>query len=116
MLVGVEIRGPSDEAGDKIDPIAARAGELQEGTPRSTSDRLARAPRRRSWVLQDDLKKAGLYSIPLTLIILMLAFGALVAAGIPLLLGITAVLPRSGWSPSSARCSRWTTPCRQSSF
>ena len=50
VLVGVEIRGPSDEAGDKIDPIAARVAELQEGTPRSTSDRLARAPRRRSWV------------------------------------------------------------------
>ena len=45
---------------------------------------------------KDDLKKAGLYSIPLTLIILMLAFGALVAAGIPLLLGITAVLATFG--------------------
>ena len=33
MLVGVEIRGPSDEAGDKIDPIAARVAELQEGNP-----------------------------------------------------------------------------------
>src|SRR5439155_642364 len=39
----------------------------------------------------DDLKSAGVFSIPLTLIILVIAFGALVAAGIPLLLGLTAV-------------------------
>ena len=44
----------------------------------------------------DDLKKAGLISLPLTLAILLLAFGALVAAGIPLLLGITAVLGTLG--------------------
>ena len=35
----------------------------------------------------EDLKTAGLYSVPLTLFILLVAFGALVAAGIPLLLG-----------------------------
>ena len=97
VLVGVEIRGPSDEAGDKIDPIAARVAELQERNPafyvgsfgESTKKELVGA-------FKDDLKKAGLYSIPLTLIILMLAFGALVAAGIPLLLGITAVLATFG--------------------
>ncbi len=44
----------------------------------------------------DDLKKAGLYSVPLTLGILLIAFGALVAAGIPLLLGLTAVLAAMG--------------------
>ena len=44
----------------------------------------------------DDLLKAGAFSIPLTLIILLVAFGALVAAGIPLLLGLTAVLGTMG--------------------
>ena len=44
----------------------------------------------------DDLKKAGLFSVPLTLAILLIAFGALVAAGIPLLLGLTAVLGTFG--------------------
>ena len=37
----------------------------------------------------NDLGKAGLLSLPITLIILVLAFGALVAAGIPLLLALT---------------------------
>ena len=44
----------------------------------------------------DALKKAGLISIPITLIILILAFGALVAAGIPLILALTAVLATFG--------------------
>src|SRR5206468_5951340 len=44
----------------------------------------------------DDLKSAGMYSIPLTLIILAVAFGALVAAGIPLLLALTAVFATFG--------------------
>jgi uncharacterized membrane protein YdfJ with MMPL/SSD domain len=39
----------------------------------------------------DDFKKAGSLSIPVTLLILVLTFGALVAAGVPLLLGLTAV-------------------------
>ena len=43
-----------------------------------------------------DFKKAGLFSIPLTLIILVLAFGALVAAGLPLLLGLSAVFATIG--------------------
>ncbi|MGH3992262.1 MAG: MMPL family transporter, partial [Pseudonocardiaceae bacterium] len=41
---------------------------------------------------QADLGKAGMLSLPLTLLILMVALGALVAAGIPLLLAITGVL------------------------
>ena len=40
----------------------------------------------------EDLKKAGLLSIPVTLIILVVVFGSLVAAGIPLLLALTAIV------------------------
>ena len=44
----------------------------------------------------EDLSKAGLFSLPITLAILVVAFGALVAAGIPLLLGLTAVFTTFG--------------------
>ena len=44
---------------------------------------------------EDDLGKAGLLSLPITLGILAIAFGALVAAGIPLLLALTAVFATS---------------------
>ena len=44
----------------------------------------------------DDFKKAEFLSLPITLIILIVAFGALVAAGVPLLLGLTAVMATLG--------------------
>ncbi len=44
----------------------------------------------------DDLGKAGILSLPITLIVLVVAFGALVAAGIPLLLALTAVFATFG--------------------
>jgi uncharacterized membrane protein YdfJ with MMPL/SSD domain len=97
VLVPVEIRGDSADAADKVAPIVARVGQLQKAHPdfyvgsfgESTGKQIDDA-------FLDDLKKAGLYSVPLTLIILLLAFGALVAAGIPLLLGLTAVLATMG--------------------
>jgi len=96
-LVPIEIRGPSDEAADKIDPVVARVAEVQKAHPdfyigsfgESTNKALNAS-------FGDDLKRAGLFSVPLTLIILVLAFGALVAAGIPLLLGLSAVLATMG--------------------
>ena len=45
---------------------------------------------------EGDLQKAETLSLPITLLILLLAFGALVAAGLPLLLGLTAVIGTMG--------------------
>jgi RND superfamily putative drug exporter len=97
VMVDTEIAGPSDEAGDKIDPVVAAVDELHQANPgyyigsvgESTNKDVTEA-------FMEDLAKAGLLSIPLTLIILIVAFGALVAAGIPLLLGVTAVLATMG--------------------
>jgi uncharacterized membrane protein YdfJ with MMPL/SSD domain len=46
--------------------------------------------------ITDDFGKALVTSLPITLIILLFAFGALVAAGVPLLLAITAVMATIG--------------------
>ncbi len=43
-----------------------------------------------------DFLKAGVFSVPVTLIILLIAFGAIVAAGLPLLLALTAVFATMG--------------------
>ena len=45
---------------------------------------------------ENDLGKAGTLSLPITLIVLVLTFGSLVAAGIPLLLALTAVFATFG--------------------
>ena len=62
----------------------------------------------------DDLKKAGLISVPITLIILIVAFGALVAAGIPLLLALSAVLGTFGLIAFTSRVIPRTKPSRRS--
>ncbi len=96
-LVDVKIAGDPDDAVDKIDPItnevkaaaAANAGFDIESFGVTAEEQVNQA-------FADDLAKAGLLSIPVTLIILLIAFGSLVAAGIPLLLALTAVLGTMG--------------------
>ena len=96
-FVGVEIKGLSDDAADKVDPIVARVAEVQKANPEFIIGSFGESTNKAvEAAFFDDLKKAGLYSVPLTLIILLVAFGALVAAGIPLLLGLTAVLATMG--------------------
>jgi uncharacterized membrane protein YdfJ with MMPL/SSD domain len=97
VLVAMEIRGDSDDAADKIDPVVDRVAELQKAHPEFTIGSFGESTGKAvEGAFFDDLKKAGLFSIPLTLVILLVAFGALVAAGIPLLLGLTAVLGTLG--------------------
>jgi RND superfamily putative drug exporter len=97
-LVEFEIRGDADDAADEIAPVLERVADLQQAHPQffigefgdaSAVDALATA-------FEDDLGKAGLLSLPITLGILVIAFGALVAAGIPLLLALTAVFATFG--------------------
>jgi uncharacterized membrane protein YdfJ with MMPL/SSD domain len=97
VLVPLEIAGDPDNAADKIDPVVARVDELQAANPAFYIGSFGTSTGKD---VQEgffaDLKKAGLFSIPLTLIILIVAFGALVAAGIPLLLALSAVMATFG--------------------
>jgi uncharacterized membrane protein YdfJ with MMPL/SSD domain len=97
-LVKFEIRGAKDKAVDKIGPVLAGVAAAQRAHPSFFIGEFgdASAPKEVDTVFADDLKSAGVYSVPLTLIILAVAFGALVAAGIPLLLALTAVFATFG--------------------
>ncbi|HEU6446036.1 MAG TPA: MMPL family transporter [Gaiellaceae bacterium] len=97
-LVEFEIRGEADTAVDRIQPVLDRVDEAQRAHPQLFIGEFgdASAVHAVDTAFADDLDKAGLYSLPLTLIILVVAFGALVAAGIPLLLGLTAVFATFG--------------------
>ena len=97
-LVEFQIRGDADLAVDKIDPILLGIAEAQAAHPQVFIGTFgdASVDKELEGAFMDDLKKAGLYSVPITLIILIVVFGALVAAGIPLLLALTAVLATFG--------------------
>jgi uncharacterized membrane protein YdfJ with MMPL/SSD domain len=97
-LVEFEIRGDKDKAGDKIDPVLERVAAAHRAHPGFFIGEFGDASSSKAidTAFADDLKSAGVFSIPLTLIILVIAFGALVAAGIPLLLALTAVFTTFG--------------------
>jgi uncharacterized membrane protein YdfJ with MMPL/SSD domain len=97
-LVEFEIRGEKEDAVDKIAPVLDRVDEAQKAHPELFIGEFgdASAVHAVDTAFGEDLAKAGIYSLPITLIILVIAFGALVAAGIPLLLGLTAVFGTFG--------------------
>src|SRR3954452_7300470 len=97
-LVEFEIRGDSAKATDKLGPILASVAHAQRAHPALFVGEFggASAAKAVDTAFAHDLKSAGVFSIPLTLIILVVAFGALVAAGIPLLLALTAVFATFG--------------------
>ena len=97
-LVDFQIRGEADEAVNKIDPIIAAVDQAKAAHPQLFIGQFGdgSADKQLEAAFMSDLGKAGLYSVPVTLIILILAFGALIAAGIPLLLALTAVFATFG--------------------
>ncbi|WNE96146.1 MMPL family transporter [Streptomyces luomodiensis] len=97
-LVTFELRGDPDTAGERVGPVvdaverteAAHRGievyEFGDATAQHILDGM----------LTDDLKKAELTAVPLALGILLVVFGALVAALLPVLLGVTACVGTFG--------------------
>src|SRR3954454_6667114 len=97
-LVDFEIAGDSTLAADRVDPTLAAVAAAQAAHPALDIEQLgdASANKAINEVIGEDLAKAGELSLPLTLVILTITFGTLVAAGVPLLIGITAVLAALG--------------------
>ena len=98
VLIDFDISGDKDTAADRLDPVLASVGDAGKAHPSFFVGEFggASAAKGVDSAFADDLKSAGVYSVPLTLIILVAAFGALVAAGIPLLLALTAVFATFG--------------------
>ncbi|TML63369.1 MAG: hypothetical protein E6G22_06355 [Actinobacteria bacterium] len=95
--VEFEIRG-KDNAGDKLGPVLKSVEDAQRAHPAFFVGEFGEASAAKAvdTAFANDLKSAGVFSIPLTLIVLVVAFGALVAAGIPLLLALAAVFATFG--------------------
>ncbi|WP_399935324.1 MMPL family transporter [Streptomyces kanamyceticus] len=94
------IKGPSDEAADRVQPVldvVAKAGE--KGAAHGISVHQfgdASSEKHLSDLLADDLRKAEFTAVPLALGILLVAFGAVVAALLPVGLALTACVAAFG--------------------
>jgi uncharacterized membrane protein YdfJ with MMPL/SSD domain len=96
-IVSFDIRGDAENAVDKIDPVIAAVDTAAAGNPRLSIEEFGvNAEKQVDEKFSQDLKRAGLLSVPVTIAILIVAFGALVAAGIPLLLALSAVAATIG--------------------
>jgi uncharacterized membrane protein YdfJ with MMPL/SSD domain len=97
-LVEFEIGGDPETATDRIDPALAATAAAAKAHPELRIEQFgdASADKAIGQQFDDDFKKAELTSLPVTLIILVIAFGALVAAGVPLLLALSGVAATIG--------------------
>jgi RND superfamily putative drug exporter len=94
VLIDFEITGPDVDAGVNVVESQDAVAALQKANPEFNVEQFGSASADESLnaTFASDLGKAGMISLPLTLLILMVALGALVAAGVPLLLALTGVI------------------------
>ena len=87
-----------DVEGTDVKPLLAATAAAQGAHPDLRIEQFgdASADEAISKMFSDDFKKAEVLSIPITLAILVVAFGAFVAAGIPLLLALSSVMATLG--------------------
>jgi len=97
-LVDFDIRGDALDAPSKINPVVDAIADIQKANPGYFVGEFgdASTDKQIEGAFLDDLAKAGMLSLPVTLIILVVVFGSLVAAGIPLLLALTAIFATFG--------------------
>jgi RND superfamily putative drug exporter len=95
--VSLDIRGDADTASDRIQPVMAAVEAAAAANPSLRIEEFGvSAEKQLDDKFNHDLERAGLLSLPVTIVILVVAFGALVAAGIPLLLALSAVMATMG--------------------
>ncbi|WP_328525916.1 MMPL family transporter [Kribbella sp. NBC_00359] len=92
-LVPIELKGTADDAADSIDTVVAATADVQKANPGLTIGQAGNASVDAGVWKQvgSDLAKAEKLSLPITFALMLIAFGALIAAGIPVLLAFSAV-------------------------
>jgi uncharacterized membrane protein YdfJ with MMPL/SSD domain len=99
-LVQFEIEGDQDTADERVQPVLDAVERAQQRHTGFTVAEFgfASANHELSDTLNKDFQRAEYSSLPVTLAILLVAFGALVAAGLPVLLAFSGVLATIGLS------------------
>ncbi|MGZ4273154.1 MAG: MMPL family transporter, partial [Solirubrobacteraceae bacterium] len=97
-LVTFQIAGNPDTSQKRVAPALAATAAVQRAHPDLFIGELGTASVNKAVydLINHDFRRAELTSVPVTLLILVLAFGALAAAGVPMVLGFTAVAAALG--------------------
>ncbi|MGI5403576.1 MMPL family transporter [Streptomyces sp. CA-135486] len=97
-LVQFDVRGDPETAGDRIEPVLKAVAGVQDGHKELRIEEIGGASMRKTFddAFGDDFQQAELSAVPVALGILLIAFGALVAALLPVALAITAIMATTG--------------------
>jgi uncharacterized membrane protein YdfJ with MMPL/SSD domain len=100
VLLEFDLKGKSGDASSHVAPVLASVAALQRGHPAFRVEEFGEgsAERALNTSIDSDFQRAEQLSVPLTFIILLVAFGAFVAAGLPVLLALSAVMGSVGVS------------------
>jgi putative drug exporter of the RND superfamily len=97
-LVSFEIPGTFNTSGDKVEPIQTATAAAQKAHPEFLIAEAGDGSFSKAYddTQGKDFQKAEQLSLPITLLILVIAFGGLLIAGIPVALAMSAVLAALG--------------------
>jgi uncharacterized membrane protein YdfJ with MMPL/SSD domain len=97
-LVDFEITGNDQQAADRLGPSQDAVDAVKAGHPQLRIDQFGDVSSQKEIndTFASDLSKAEMLSFPITFLILVAVFGSLVAALVPLVLGITVVAAALG--------------------
>src|SRR4051794_30903582 len=97
-LLRFEIAGDEAQAQDRVGATLDATAAAQAANPAFTVEQVGDASinKQVNDSIGKDFNRAFVTSLPITLVILLIAFGALVAASVPILLALTAVLATIG--------------------
>src|ERR671925_24410 len=98
QLIEFDMKGKADNADKRVQPLLDAVAGLQKASPGFTVAEfgMASSMHELNNTISKDFKNAEKLSVPVTFIILLLAFGAFVAAGVRVLLAFSAVLGSVG--------------------
>ena len=97
-LLRFEIAGDEDQGADRVGAALKATAAAQAANSNFTVEQVGDASinKQVNDSISKDFQRAFVTSLPITLVILLIAFGALVAASVPILLALTAVLATIG--------------------
>ncbi|MFF0011916.1 MMPL family transporter [Streptomyces sp. NPDC005374] len=97
-LVQFDMRGEADTAGDRVEPVLKAVEGVQKEHESLRIEEIGGASMRKTFddAFGDDFEKAEISAVPVALGILLIAFGAAVAALLPVLLAVTAIMATMG--------------------
>src|ERR671933_705843 len=100
QLIEFDMKVKADNADKRVQPLLDAVAGLQKASPGFTVAEfgMASSMHELNNTINKDFQNAEKLSVPITFIILLLAFGAFVAAGVPVLLAFSAVLGSVGLS------------------